>query len=1332
MLFRSHGCNILVSAAAGSGKTAVLVERIIQMVCDEEHPVDIDRLLVVTFTNAAASQMRERIAEGLTARLAVRPESEHIQRQATLLHNAQITTIDSFCLFLLRNHFNEIGLDPAFRVADEGEIKLMEQEALQELIEDSYAGGSEAFRFCVEYFCPGGRESVLERHILNLSRYASSFPWPEEWLNQRKEDYRAYKLEELGESLWGKYLLKHLRGMIGGCVEKMRHVQALCQEPDGPYMYGELVDEELEQLERLENCGRPESCGTFADYAVKLPAVNFGRLPSKKDASVDPAKREFAKTLRAEVKESIQGLGERFFATPLDLAVIQGEACLEPVCTLVDLVLEFDRRMEEKKRERKVIDFSDMEHLALRILLERNGEEIHPSQVALEYRQHFAEILIDEYQDSNLVQEYLLQAVSGEDDGRFNRFMVGDVKQSIYKFRLARPELFLEKYQNYSAEESDCRRIDLARNFRSRVQVVDAVNSVFSQLMSKTIGGIDYDERAALYPGAVYGENEGCESELLLAEKPGSDSELGAKQAEARVIAAKIRELKMGFKVTDKESGELRPAKFSDMVILLRSNSGWDEEFKEVLEEEGIPVYITSRTGYFAAVEVQELLQFLRVLDNPTQDIPLFGVMKSVFGRFTEEEIALIRGCRKGCCLYEALKDFVGERPEQFTAEVAEEEPKQSATKAAEEKPEQSMAGVVEEKWAQLTVEIAEEQLRGTIEETVRDPDFVSFDVLGNHGAEEWPDLQKKAADFLETLRTYRNCTVYLPIRDLLTKIVTDFDYLNYVTALPAGGKRRANVEMLFTKASDFEKTSYFGLFHFVRYMEQLEKYDVDYGEAELLDENADVVRIMSIHKSKGLEFPITFVAGLSKRFNMQDVNQSLIVDMDLGLATDYVDPERRLRNKTLRRLALTAKLREDSLAEELRVLYVAFTRAKEKLILTAALDNASEKWEFWRENSAKHLTYLDFIEAGSFMDMLLPVLGASGIRVTVLQEEDLKAEELEEQFQLYDRRGLLARAEQLGDEEAYVRLMSRLNAPYRYSGLSGLYTKTTVSELKIEAMADKDEEAYHTFEEKEIQPYIPAFRRGEEKVSGTVRGNAYHRVMELLDFERLMGGAVDKAAVGATTVRTTTAGFVNAAVDGKKSANIEKSDGAEKTISAEKTDGTERIVCAEKSGGLTELPESFAIYSTNVSREKLLILLQEFLEDLVTEKRLSREYRDAVRDQRIVRFLLSPLAYRIWRAQRAGKLYREQPFVLGIDAGRLNPELPSEETVLIQGIIDVFFEEDDGLVLLDYKTDSVDSMEELWNRYETQLDYYQEALQKLMGKPVKERILYSFHLGRY
>ena len=1348
-----HNCNILVSAAAGSGKTAVLVERIIQMVCNEAHPVDIDRLLIVTFTNAAAAEMRERIALGISAKLEERPESEHIQKQAALLHNAQITTIDSFCLFLLRNHFNEIGLDPAFRVADEGEVRLMQQEVLQELMEDGYKEGGEPFRFCVEFFCPGGREKVLEQHILNLSRYAASFPFPEEWLLARKYDYQAQDVESLSDSDYGQYLLKYLGKMTAGCAEKLMRVRKLCEEPDGPYMYGELLEKEAEQIEALAGCQ------SLSDYERKLPAVTFGRLPSKKDESVSPVKRELAKKLRSEVKDSLQKMNERFFATPLELAVRQGYACMEPVGTLTDLVLEFDRRMREKKQERKVIDFSDMEHYALKILLNRDGEKVTPSAVALEYRQHFTEILIDEYQDSNLVQEYLLKAVSGEEEGKYNRFMVGDVKQSIYKFRLARPELFLEKYDTYQSEgiigsedivhpedgESPegiarpenvcCRRIDLAKNFRSRTQVVETVNSVFSRIMSRDMGGIEYDEKAALYPGATYpeieslekgnsetgsleeesdetgssetgslekehseagsreigdiktqscvntgseirecgygnhqtgncggrdGRNNGgdYESELLLVEKPDSGAEENAKQAEARAIAWKIKALMVSFQVTDKESGRLRPVRYSDMVILLRTNSGWDEEFKQILEEEGIPVYITSKTGYFSATEVQELLQLLRVLDNPTQDIPLFGVMKSVFGGFTEEEIAQLRSGKKGFSLYEAVKEFASKENETGTAVASEI--------------------VLEQK--------------------------TSDDETGSVEDRDTMALRKKAAAFLEMLEAYRDLTTYMPIRELLTRLVSDFDYLNYVTALPAGSKRRANVEMLFTKASDFEKTSYFGLFHFIRYMEQLEKYDVDYGEAELLDENADVVRIMSIHKSKGLEFPVTFVSGLSKRFNMQDANQSMIADMDLGLATDYVDPERRLRNRTLRRAVLSVKLREDSLAEELRVLYVALTRAKEKLILTATLENAQEQWEVLKDLGADRLSYLDYAEAGSYLDFLLPVLSKTCVKVQVRMEEELAADTLREQISLHDRRARLEKidswfggkdggqpdtqaeraydekvitwdgekndsrsdgnaggqsGESLGmrpEDDAFLQLKKRLATIYAYENLSGLYTKTTVSELKIAAMADKDEAAFHTFEEKEVQPYIPLFRREEEKVSGTVRGNAYHRVMEILDFD---------------------------------------------------------IIMSEESG------------------ESRKTVLHDFLLGQVKDSRLSREYFEAVREEKILRFLSSEIGQRMYRAHRAGGLYREQPFVMGISADRLGQDFPETETVLIQGIIDVFFVEEDGLVLLDYKTDSVRSMEELWNRYETQLDYYQEALQKLMGKPVKERMLYSFSLEK-
>ena len=1259
-----HNSNILVSAAAGSGKTAVLVERIIRMICDGEHPADIDRLLIVTFTNAAAAEMRERIAAGIIARLEADPGNEHIQKQSALLHNAQITTIDSFSLFLIRNHFNEIGLDPDFRVADEGEIKLLQQEVLAQLLEDAYAGqfvpeAPEQFHACVEYFCPGGRESVLEQHILNLSRYAGSFPWPAEWLEERKNDYAAGDMEALVHSDYGQYLTERVNRTVEGCLEKLREVKRLCELPDGPYMYGELTEAEIEQLERLT------SCKDLEEQAAKVPTVTFGRLPSKKDDSVDPAKRELAKAIRNSVKDTLSDLSESYFKTPLELAVEQGKACREPLRILLDLVLEFDRRLLAAKQERHLIDFSDMEHYALQILLKREKVEesggtgtdrtetkyrIVPSDVAMEYRQYFQEILIDEYQDSNLVQEYLLSAISGEEEGRYNRFMVGDVKQSIYKFRLARPELFLEKYDTYQ-ETGDLCRIDLAKNFRSRIQVVDAVNDVFSRIMSRQIGGIAYDDKAALYPGAVYPaqEDPAYGSELLLIRKPekGEREESGigeqhaegagvlvdydnVRQLEALAIAARIKQLKGSLKVMEKSTGELRPVRYSDMVILLRTTSGWDEEFKKILEQQGIPVYITSKTGYFGALEVQELLQFLRVLDNPRQDIPLFGVMQSVFGGFTQEEIAQIRSggeghSRKRMTLYEALK------------EVAQ---------------------------SGRTVEEGEE-------------------ISAGESAGEEAELSQKADTFLQRIGHYRDLTPFTSIRDLLQRILDDYDYLNYVTALPAGSKRRANVEMLLTKASAFEKTSYFGLFHFIRYMEQLEKYDVDYGEADTLDENADVVRIMSIHKSKGLEFPVVFVSGLSKRFNMQDANQSLIVDMDLGVAVDYVDSVRRIKNKTLRRTVLSAKMKEDNLAEELRVLYVALTRAREKLILTAVLDKADEKWELAQMTGQERLTYLDFCEAGSYMDFLLPILPQTGIAVKTLRTEDLAVEELREQLRMGDRREqlrLIACGETTltGDPEENERklmyLRERFAYQYPHPGLQKLYTKTTVPELKIAAMAEKDEAAFHTFEEKEVVPYIPGFRREQEKVSGAVRGNAFHRTMELLDFTYLF----------------------------------------------------------TESGLFTGCPNNYEEYRRGLDKNRLQNRLEEFLQRETISLRLTEEYAKAVSLPKILNFLEQELAYRMWRAQEQGLLYREQPFVLGIDAKRLDPDLPEGEKVLIQGIIDVFFIEDGEIVLLDYKTDVIDSLEALWNRYNVQIQYYEEALTKLMQMPVKERILYSFYLEKY
>lgn len=1171
-----HHRNILVSAAAGSGKTAVLVERIIRMVCDEEHPVDIDRLLIVTFTNAAAAEMRERISLGIAAMQEQFPQSEHMERQAALLHNAQITTIDSFCLYLIRNHFHEIGLDPAFRVADEGEVKLLKQDILAELLEDFFAQKEESFLECVEFFCPKGKEKSLEDLILGLHEYAGSNPWPEEWLHGCRTGYDIETVEELERSSLGQYVLGYLNKMLRSSIQIMEQAKKLCEEPDGPYMYGELIEGELEQLQKLTGCKG------LSEWEGKLEALAFRSLSTKKDASVNAEKRGLAKDLRNNAKNILKHMKEQFFGAPLSTSVEQLKRCKEPVNVLMDLTLEFNRRMQEKKKERKILDFSDMEHYALDILLERDGEQIRPSKVAKEYREFFQEILIDEYQDSNLVQEYLLLAISGEEDGKYNRFMVGDVKQSIYKFRLARPELFLEKYKSYSSEDAQCQRIDLSQNFRSRISVITTVNSVFEKLMCEDIGGITYDNRAALHVGATYPDYPESISELLLIDKPDGNDGMDEKEAEGYLLATKIKELKEGYQVTDKESGKLRPVQYKDMVILLRATSGWDETFKKVLEQEGIPVYITSKTGYFAATEVQELLQFLRVLDNPRQDIPLFGTMKSLFGGFNEEEIALLRAGNKKVSLWELV-----------------------CQKAAE----------------------------GDI----------------------------RYAEFEEKINKYRGYAVYMPIRELLQNIVEDADYLHYVSALPGGSKRKANVEMLFVKAAAFEKTSYFGLFHFIRYMEQLEKYEVDYGQDDMLDENADVVRIMSIHKSKGLEFPVTFVAGLGKRFNMMDVNKSFLMDMDLGVGTDYVNIKERYRTKGFRRNGLMIKLKEETLAEELRVLYVALTRAREKLIMTASLKDAQEVWSRREAITSGQISFDRFMRASGLIDYLLPVLEESNCRVSLYTQENLAIADMREQMQMEVKRQALEAAEKYSDREALEKLQTAFAYTYKYANLQKLYTKTTVSELKIAAMADKDEAAYHQFEEREVEPILPAFLKEEEGISATTRGNAYHKVMELLDYSVFFDNS------GAET--------------GALVANAER-------------------------------------------------LLRESLFGFVERKVLPQEYYEAVNLRKLLAFLQDPIAKRMWRAQKSGQLYREQPFVLGLSATQLSEDFPPEEKVLIQGIIDAFFVEDGEIVLLDYKTDKVQNGKELWDRYETQLDYYEEALTRLMQMPVKERILYSFGLG--
>lgn len=1247
-----RNCNILVSAAAGSGKTAVLVERIVELVsgsgCDSARAVDIDRLLIVTFTNAAAAQMRERITKALSDRVEAEPDNEHIKKQLMLIHNAKIMTIHSFCLYLIKNHFNDIGLDPDFRTADEGEIRLLKQEVLSELLEEQFALGRQEFTDCVEYFAYDGREKWLEELIERLYTFSGSYPFPEKWLRQHRMDYHVETFEELVKTEWFAGMMQEISALLQECKEQEKAALKVCEEPDGPYFYAVALEQDQELLAGLEQelasvvqtASEPEQSvasaemdssvakDAFEALAARVQGISYARMAPKKDDSVSAEKRELVKAMRERVKSLLGTLSEKYFVSGPKQWLAECRQADAALCELVDLALLFGERLTEKKREKNLLDFEDMEHLALQILLkeEENGQMV-PSDTALEYREQFVEILIDEYQDSNLVQEFLLQSISGEDDGRFNRFMVGDVKQSIYKFRLARPELFLEKFATYQKEDGNCVRVDLKQNFRSRHEVTDCVNDLFLQLMHRELGGVEYDADAALYPAAQFPEADGeaadarekdvalgseekqgsavpvstaCEAsiarspyepELCIAAISGEKGE-DPKELEAKMIAGKIREIVGKLPVRDSESGQLRPARYQDIVILLRTTSGWDETFKKILEENAIPVFVTSKTGYFAATEVQTVLNFLRVLNNPLQEIPLFGVLKSVLFGFGDAQLATLRALDETGkrCLYDCVKLAAGEG----------------------------------------------ESGEGSV-------GYGS----GSNGADA--SLREKCCSFLSFLNRYREYAVYLPIHKLMEQFLEETGYLYTVSALPGGVQRRINVEMLLTRAESFEKTSYSGLFHFIRYMEQLEKYDIDYGETGASDENADVVRIMSIHKSKGLEFPVCFVSGLSKRFNRQDSVAPVLMDMDLGLAIDWVDPTARIRHTTLKKNVLARKLNADSMGEELRVLYVALTRAEEKLILTGTCKEDKLPQEDATQGAYGY-SALRLQEASSYYDLVLPAWQSVGRRLQICTQEELLQAELVRASLGYNSRQKLFEEAGKEPEAAELALCERLQKPYAHENLAGLFVKTTVSELKKEGMQEEAAEGLTLFPEEEVVPYLPQFvREQEETVSGTTRGSAYHRLLEIFPFER------------------------------------------QETWTAAK--------------------------------------IRTVIEECKADRRLSEEYAAAINVYKIRAFLQTPLAARMAKAARSNRLHREQPFVLGLSANRLNTDFPEDETVLIQGIIDVYLEEEDGIVLADYKTDLVKDPKELILRYRVQLDYYEEALVRLTGKCVKEKLIYSFGL---
>ena len=1244
--------NILVSAAAGSGKTAVLVERIVKIITDKNHPVDIDHLLIVTFTNAAAAEMRERIGNAIEKALDEQPGNEHLLRQLTLIHNAQITTIDSFCLYVVRNHFHEIDLEPNFRIGDEGELKLLREDVLGRVLEQNYEEPSEAFSDFVEGYASGRTDAALNEMILQLYEFSRSYPWPEKWLDSFVGAYRIETREELDRAEWLAPLTENICFVLKDCEQLLKQALAITQQDDGPDMYEKAVQSDLEKYEGLSRLT------SFCELSGALSDIKYDRLASSRGFEGDPDKLELVKSLREQAKDVVKKLCRQYFFCSPEMMIEQLERTEPMLEEVVRLTKQFADEFAAAKRRKNLVDFHDVEHFALQILVDEETEKA--KKTAEEFRDTFEEIMIDEYQDSNEVQETLLRSISREERGENNIFMVGDVKQSIYRFRLARPELFMKKYDSYSLEESTTQRIDLHKNFRSREEVLTCTNDIFYKIMVRSLGNVEYDAEAALYPGASYPVSADFTPEILLADSNDElleDTELSDKKTlEAKIVAEEIRHLMKTQPVTDKATGELRAARYSDIVILLRSLSGWADSLVEVLNGNGIPAHTVSSTGYFSTVEVQTVLSMLRLLDNPRQDIPMAAVLRSPMAGLTDEELAVLRLEDGSVPFHEAVLELAeGLYEEDGQKEISDSE----ADSEADQKQGRNADGKKED----------------DIETTAH----------------------RKLLKFYKKYRQLRQLVPDTPIHELIEIILRETGYGHYVAAMPAGSRRTANLNMLLEKAAAYEKTSYKGLFHFVRYIDELQKYDVDFGEADMVGENEDVVRIMSIHKSKGLEFPIVIVSGMGKNFNKQDTRSKMVLHPELGIGLDYMDGKKRIKSPTIAKKAIAKQIELENLGEELRVLYVALTRAKEKLILTGTLKDAAEKLEFYRQQANlskaadRPLSYLTREGASGYLDWILPAVLSYGDKypVRIVEAAELVLDEVENQLE--QNEDLTERIEEIeaADTQLVGQLKQRFLQRYPYQVDVLRKNKYSVSELKHRAMRERfeaeQEETVPAFLEEPVTPTIPLFIQREESVEqetanrGALRGTAVHRVMECYDF------------------------------------------------------------ASEKS-------------------------VHEQMEAMEKEEKITADMRALVKEQIVADFVSSETGRRMALAQCGGALYREKPFVMGFteeelenygfgvgsntdsceniyektDSDQEKEEQKKvrheEDLTLIQGIIDVFWIEKDGIVLLDYKTDRVQQAKELIDRYETQLKLYADALERVFGArklKVKEILIYSFSLEK-
>ena len=1236
--------NLLVSAAAGSGKTAVLVEHVLSLILEEN--ASLSSLVLMTFTEAAAEEMKERIKKRLEEHLQ-KGYDKRILREIALLPTANISTIHAFCKRLIEENYAGLSIDAHFRIGDTGEMSLLQSDILEELLEEEYEKKEESFLAFVDQFSMGKKDKGIEELILKLYNLASAMPFPKAYLQGLLEEDSLSRREK-----WEKDLYKDMKSRLENLSLLYEEALDLCRKPNGPIEYEERILEEREQCLALANTD------TLEELVRGLENLSFGRLKSTKAEG-----KELVKSLRERGKKTLKAWQENYRLLPEELEEEVEEKGQKRILELVRLCLLFLERYQKEKEERAVLDFSDLEHFALKLLykdgedksIEEEAEieaekkteheievckdgakeigrgkeqEVRYSALADELAKSYREILVDEYQDSNLVQEYIVRALSQERFGKPNVFQVGDVKQSIYRFRMARPELFLEKYHDESYP-----KIFLRKNFRSDEGVLSAVNTLFFKIMKKDFGGIEYDLENSLFLGklrteeakqeenSITGKQRRDQTELLLLEleKTGPTGEegdedskeddskgddgnsssnsasgksLGKLELECKMIAGKVRELL--------EKGYA----YKDMVILLRSPHSVSREMVDIFGKEGIPAYAELKTGYYSAVEVETILSFLAIIDNPRQDIPMAAVLRSPLFSFTDEELGEIV-LAKGS-LYEKPYDKRKENAVNLSLQAEKALP---------------------------------------------------------------PSLEEKWQNFQNKLERYRRLSRSLRLHSLLTLIYEETDYYNYVRALPLGEKRQANLDQLLEDAKQFEKGSYSGLFHFIRYIEKVKKQEQDQGEATVFSEKDDLLRIMSIHHSKGLQFKVVFLSQLHKTFNKMDSKAKMLMDSELGLATDYLDLETRIKYPSLHKIAIKEKGERESLGEELRVLYVAMTRAEEKLILTGVCKNEEDLIKKFPVQ--ERLSLEDIRGATSYLAWILMAYSRSFFESTKTEEIALRflsKEDLEE-----------------SEGKAVGEAISLENKLYEFLGTGREKTE-----------AEKLMEEHFSY----VYPFEKSTHRSPKYSVSLLKMKAMEEHGEAL-FET---GQEGKAVAPEWDEANANAEEKQQAKEKHDSPLIQKMKAEGKNIGAAIGDSYHHAL-------------AFYDYSKDISQ------LSDFL---------SPEEYGLLNQEKLQKFLDSPLGQLFAKAYKENTLYREQHFMQEVEYEKLFSEDGGDnaEKVILQGIIDAFIMEEEGIILVDYKTDRVKDGEELRNRYQKQIDLYSEALEQILGKKVKRRVLYSFSLG--